>query len=84
MKGTEKQIKFAEDIKARLANRVTKVYASDDESKTVIEKALEFIDRKYDDAAYWIETEKNRSYENDLYLEWFCEMTEDPEMQKIF
>lgn len=48
MKGTEKQIKWAEDIKRRFENRVIEVYASGEmaENKPVIDKALEFIIQK--------------------------------------
>lgn len=86
MKGTEKQIKWAEDIKAKFEARVIKVYASGEmaENKPVIDKALEFITNKYNDAKYWIDNEQNRRYESDLYLEWFAELTSDPEMQSIF
>ena len=86
MKGTEKQIKWAEDIKARFEARVIKVYASGEmaENRPVIDKALEFISNKYVDAKYWIDNEQNRRYEGDLYLEWFAELTNDPDMQKIF
>ncbi len=86
MTGTEKQIAWAEDIKAKFEKRVTEVYASGEleENKPVIEKALEFISNKYTDAKYWIDNEQNRRYENDLYLEWFAELTNDPEMQSIF
>lgn len=86
MKGTEKQIKWAEDIKRRFENRVIEVYASGEmkENRPVIDKALEFINSKYVDAKYWIDNEQNRRYEGDLYLEWFAELTNDPDMQKIF
>lgn len=86
MKGTEKQIKWAKDIKARFEARVIAVYASGEmaENKPVIDKALEFVSDKYVDAKYWIDNEQNRRYEHDLYLEWFVELTNDPEMQSIF
>ena len=54
------------------------------ENKPVIDKALEFISNKYVDAKYWIDNEQDRRYESDLYLEWFAELTNDPDMQKIF
>ena len=50
----------------------------------MIDKALEFISNKYVDAKYWIDNEQDRRYESDLYLEWFAELTNDPDMQKIF
>lgn len=86
MKGTEKQIKWAEDIKRRFENRVREIYTTGEMAvnKPVIDKALEFISNKYVDAKYWIDNAQNRRYEPDLYLEWFAELTNDPDMQKIF
>lgn len=84
MKGTDKQVRWAESIKAKFAARVRSCYANCEENKAVIEKALKFIDSKYDDAKYWIDMETKRTFETDLYCEVFCEMTADPEMQALF
>lgn len=83
MKGTEKQVKWAEDIKAEFNKRILYCYGTTDENRAVISKALEYIDAKYDDARYWIEMSK-RTYRSDLYCEVFAEMTADEEMQKLF
>lgn len=88
MTGTEKQIKWAEDIKREFMAQVRRAYIpnwnpdlndyEESETKTVILAALDFIDKKYTDAKFWIESDTSKN------LEMFCEMTKDPEMQALF
>lgn len=84
MKGTEKQVKWAEAIKNKFAKAVRKSYATDEHNTKVVEAALEVIFEKYTDAKFWIEDVENREYDYAKYEEAFADMSKDQDtLQKV-